>query len=66
MRKTPASQMEKEKPAFELGNILFMGTSVISGSGIALVLRTGDGKHISCQAMGLLLTQNQMHLSHLS
>ena len=29
---------------FELDNILFMGTSVISGSGVALVLRTGDGK----------------------
>jgi Mg2+-importing ATPase len=29
---------------FELDNIIFMGTSVISGSGVALVLRTGDGK----------------------
>jgi P-type Mg2+ transporter len=29
---------------FELENIAFMGTSAISGSGVALVLRTGDGK----------------------
>ena len=28
----------------ELDNILFMGTNVISGSGLAVVLRTGDGK----------------------
>jgi P-type Mg2+ transporter len=34
----------KQSTVFELGNILFMGTSVVSGSGVALVLRTGDGK----------------------
>jgi P-type Mg2+ transporter len=33
-----------EDELFELDNIIFMGTSVISGSGVALVLRTGDGK----------------------
>ena len=36
----------KQSAIFELGNILFMGTSVVSGSGVALVLRTGDGKCI--------------------
>lgn len=46
MRKMLVLEGEKEKPAFELGNIMFMGTSVISGSGTALVLRTGDGKHV--------------------
>ena len=44
-RKTTGSQCEKiEGDLFELENILFMGTSVISGSGVAVVLRTGDGK----------------------
>jgi P-type Mg2+ transporter len=28
---------------FALENVVFMGTSVISGSGLAVVLRTGDG-----------------------
>jgi P-type Mg2+ transporter len=37
-------QAKTEDNLFELENILFMGTSVISGSGVALVLRTGDGK----------------------
>ena len=46
-RKTTASQGEKTGGAlFELENILFMGTSVISGSGVALVLKTGDGEHV--------------------
>ena len=44
-RKTTALQGEKADGAlFELENILLMGTSVISGSGVALVLRTGDGE----------------------
>jgi Mg2+-importing ATPase len=30
---------------FDLENIAFMGTHVISGSGMAILLRTGDGKH---------------------
>lgn len=33
---------EKNEDLFELKNILLMGTSVISGSGKALVLKTGD------------------------
>lgn len=36
--------VKTETELFELDNIIFMGTSVISGSGLALVLRTGDGK----------------------
>jgi Mg2+-importing ATPase len=32
---------------FELNNILFMGTSIISGSGTALVLKTGDDAFIA-------------------
>lgn len=34
---------EKGTSLFDLGNIAFMGTSVISGNGVALVLRTGAG-----------------------
>jgi Mg2+-importing ATPase len=42
-RKGNALQHKKTEGAlFELENIVFMGTSVISGSGVALVLRTGD------------------------
>ena len=38
-------QPEKENAGlFELENVAFMGTSVICGTGVALVLRTGDGK----------------------
>lgn len=47
-RKTSALQDEKRDGAlFELENILLMGTSVISGSGVALVLRTGDNAFIA-------------------
>jgi Mg2+-importing ATPase len=50
LKKTPASNGEKNDGAlFELENIAFMGTSAISGSGIALILRTGDGK---CAKLG--------------
>jgi P-type Mg2+ transporter len=41
-RKAAVSQYEKDKSLLELEDIAFMGTSVISGSGLALVLRTGD------------------------
>ncbi|KJF61014.1 magnesium-translocating P-type ATPase [Coccidioides immitis RS] len=51
LRKTPNLQpakFEKEDPRFfELENIAFMGTSVISGSGLGLVLRTGDDSFIA-------------------
>lgn len=44
-RKTATFQSKKaEAVLFELENMLFMGTSVISGSGVALVIRTGDGE----------------------
>ncbi|KAH0545433.1 hypothetical protein FGG08_000434 [Glutinoglossum americanum] len=43
VRKTANPQSEKDAlDAFALENVVFMGTSVISGSGLALVLRTGD------------------------
>ncbi|KAI9858788.1 MAG: hypothetical protein M1813_007255 [Trichoglossum hirsutum] len=43
VRKTANPQIEKDAlDAFALENIVFMGTSAISGSGLALVLRTGD------------------------
>lgn len=46
LRKTNVLKAEKpDDGLFELDNIIFMGTSVISGSGVALVLRTGDGEH---------------------
>jgi Mg2+-importing ATPase len=47
-RKTAAFQSQKtDSVIFELENILFRGTSVISGSGVALVLRTGDGEDLA-------------------
>ena len=47
VRKSKASQgMKTEGSLFELENIIFMGTSAISGSGLVLVLRTGDGELI--------------------
>jgi Mg2+-importing ATPase len=43
VRKTAIANDEKvDGTLFELENILFTGTSVISGSGLALVLRAGD------------------------
>ncbi|KAI1971192.1 hypothetical protein LOZ53_004490 [Ophidiomyces ophidiicola] len=51
LRKTPVSEptkLEKEDDMlFELENIAFMGTSVVSGSGMGLVLRTGDDAFIA-------------------
>lgn len=45
VRKAAVPQNEwDDKTPFELENIVFMGTSVISGNGLALVLRTGDGE----------------------
>ncbi len=45
VQKTAFPQSEREDNSlFELENIIFMGTNVISGNGVALVLRTGDGK----------------------
>ncbi len=45
MRKRSLAQTQKPGAGlFDLENISFMGTSVISGSGIALVLKTGDGE----------------------
>lgn len=35
---------DKEVTLFDMPNLAFMGTSVISGNGLALVLRTGGGK----------------------
>jgi Mg2+-importing ATPase len=48
LRKTPSLIPEKISPGlFERENLLFMGTSVISGSGLAVVLTTGDGAFIA-------------------
>ncbi len=48
LRKTPSLVPEKISPGlFERENLLFMGTSAISGSGLALVLTTGDGAFIA-------------------
>lgn len=42
--KSPMSNGEKtELSVFDLSNIVLMGTGVISGTGAALVLRTGNG-----------------------
>ena len=48
LRKTVSLFPEKVSPGlFERENLLFMGTSVISGSGLALVLATGDRAFIA-------------------
>ena len=50
----PAAKMpiqdgrKDDSPIFDQANIIFMGTSVVSGSGAALVLRTGDGTLNTC------------------
>ena len=43
-----------EGDLFDLPNIGFMGTAVISGSGLALVLRTGDGVYSACTNGGII------------
>lgn len=53
-RKSNRPQDENKPGAiFELENILFMGTSAISGSAVALVLRTGDDAFIATITMEL-------------
>jgi len=48
LRKTPSPLGDnKEGDLFDLTNIAFMGTAVISGSGLALVCRTGDDAFIA-------------------
>ena len=45
VKKAPLATGEKGSPdPFDLENVIFMGTSIISGSGLALVVRTGDGE----------------------
>ncbi|KAI9764322.1 MAG: hypothetical protein M1840_008540 [Geoglossum simile] len=45
VRKTADPRGEKDGlDTFALENVVFMGTSVISGNGLAVVLRTGDGR----------------------
>ncbi|RCI12888.1 hypothetical protein L249_0911 [Ophiocordyceps polyrhachis-furcata BCC 54312] len=46
---------DKEATLFDLPNIAFMGTSVVSGNGLALVLRTGGGQSCIMKALRLLL-----------
>lgn len=46
-RKTQSPQLSKECSLLDLQNILFMGTSAISGSAVALVVRTGDDAFIA-------------------
>jgi Mg2+-importing ATPase len=43
---TSCPVVKTDSSILELDNILFMGTNVISGSGLAVVVRTGDGKFL--------------------
>lgn len=47
--KAPVTQLDQKHcdSLFDLQNIAFMGTSVVSGRGVALVLKTGDGNYIA-------------------
>lgn len=48
VKKSAHTSGEKHDDAlFDLENVVFMGTSVISGTGVALVARTGDSKYFS-------------------
>ncbi|TWU72954.1 hypothetical protein ED733_003171 [Metarhizium rileyi] len=51
--KTPSVSGEKGATLFDLSSVAFMGTSVISGSGVALVLRTGADVLIASMAKEL-------------
>ncbi|EFY89523.1 magnesium-translocating P-type ATPase family protein [Metarhizium acridum CQMa 102] len=51
--KNPSVSGEKGTTLFDLSNIAFMGTSVISGNGVALVLRTGADVLIASMAKEL-------------
>ncbi|QUC17578.1 uncharacterized protein UV8b_01819 [Ustilaginoidea virens] len=48
--KTASAAGEKGSTLFDLNNIAFMGTSVISGNGVAVVLRTGADVLIASMA----------------
>ena len=48
--KVAATTSDKEATLFDLANVAFMGTSVVSGNGLALVLRTGA--HVLIAGMG--------------
>ena len=55
MRKCSSVRTEKEGGGlFDLENIVFMGTSVISGSGTVLVVRTGDGEFSASGGVNLI------------
>jgi len=47
VRKIHKNQERPIGTIFDLENFLFMGSSVISGNGIAVVVKTGDGKQCS-------------------
>lgn len=54
--KTASPPGDKEATLFDLPNLAFMGTSVISGNGLALVLRTGRGESTSGASVALLVS----------
>lgn len=47
--KAPSTALDEKHAGtlFDLRNIAFMGTNVVSGRGVALVLRTGDGNYMA-------------------
>lgn len=44
LKVTGSSDLKDEFSLFDLGNLALMGTSIVSGHGAGLVLRTGDGR----------------------
>lgn len=46
LKKSALTNEKNDDTLFDLENIVFMGTSVISGTAVVLVARTGDSKYL--------------------
>ncbi|RSL42897.1 hypothetical protein CEP54_015307 [Fusarium duplospermum] len=53
LKVTGSNDLKEEFSLFDLGNLALMGTSIVSGHGTGLVLRTGDDVLIASMAKGI-------------